>query len=77
MSIQWGPVSRVTQVTQDGGFAKKAVEDVYKEMIITHPGQAKERGKEDEGDTQFFAMHLQAGTIWQNAIPIDVEARFG
>lgn len=46
-------------------------------MIITHPGQAKERGKGEEGDTQFFAMHLQVGTIWQNAISVDVEARFG
>lgn len=62
---------------QRGGFAKKAIEDNYKEMIITHPGQAKERGKGDEGDTQFFAMHLQVGTIWQNVIPINVEARFG
>lgn len=34
---------------QDGGFARKAVKDIYKEMIIIHPGQAKERDERDGG----------------------------
>lgn len=32
-------------------FARKAVEDPYKDLIIIHPGQTKEGAREMEGDS--------------------------
>ena len=60
-------------VSQDGGFVRKAIKDIYDKMIIIHLGQAKERGKGDEGNSQVFAVYLQylqVDTICQDAICI-------